>query len=249
MALGFMGFEIFSTRSWLSSLSSSSTTDLHLKLLSPLIGPIQTTLTTFSIFLCASCVLGLIAAATAKRYATSMWIFLLVLMLLCESILTILFLINQKQVLFHLLVFLLHKLHTEYGSFEKSNFTHQVNFMQQKFECCGFVQPSDYRYTQWISDQQPNINVPLSCCQLINERSMTRWKNPHPIDLYDCQRESGETRFKQGCFQSVLMMISMYSKTSLIRLLFIVILQAAGILVAFSLCRKIDKIEFASYNS
>ena len=114
------------------------------------------------------------------------------------------------------------------------NTQHIILYFQQ-FECCGFVQPSDYRYTQWISDQQPNINVPLSCCQLINERvsyqfskiffflkpfyfihyhsilykllelnvifqSMTRWKNPHPIDLYDCQRESGETRFKQVQF-------------------------------------------------
>lgn len=66
---------IFSSQSWLSSLSSHisiARTELHLHLVSPLLGPARLLLSTLSILLVITATFGFLAAALVKRYSTSM---------------------------------------------------------------------------------------------------------------------------------------------------------------------------------
>merc|ERR1712203_72436 len=105
-----------------------------------------------------------------------MWILFLVLMLISESLLTIFFLIYQKQILHDFLFLLLHKLQTEFGF--DNLFSHSINFIQQKFHCCGILRSSDFAYSEWSRGEGEGLTVPLTCCALINARSIISWKNP-----------------------------------------------------------------------
>ena len=84
----------------------------------------------------------------------------------------------------------------------------------------------------------------------LNFQSIISWKNPHPENIYDCQSENGNTRFKQvsyhndltldlkkqkkkqypilnkqGCFDHLLDFINGYSNKASYILALVVLLQ------------------------
>ena len=66
-----LGLLMFSKASWISQLSSSES-DLHLNLFQPLLGSCENVLLVFTLLICLSCLLGIIAAASATKYTVSM---------------------------------------------------------------------------------------------------------------------------------------------------------------------------------
>merc|ERR1719192_283399 len=165
----------------------------------------------------------------------------LFLMLVSESVLTVLFLLHQQSLVVHIQEDVTRKLKNHFGVEE--DLTQAINYVQNKFHCCGVVSPSDYSQSVWRSDS--TLSLPLTCCTLLNSQSADGWEVPQPENIYDCQAGGRQnTRHTQGCLAKLLSHLQDCSSRGFIFLISVVLLQVIGILTSFSLCRKIDKREF-----
>jgi len=213
---------------------------LPLLLFQPLLLPLTLGGALGGCLLLLSGILGLCAGLHQRRAVTAAWMLLLLLLLITESLGTTAILLYREPALHYLTVFLVEQLRSEFGA--DNQFTTAVHYVQQKFSCCGVLGPSDYLESKWAPTT--GLVVPLTCCVLLNRASPSSWRAPQPESTYDCQAREGGAAFTQGCLPRLSLLLHTTSTRALVALIALVIIQVLGILVSFSLCRRIDRREF-----
>ncbi|XP_023347005.1 CD151 antigen [Eurytemora carolleeae] len=220
----------------------SPTVSLYLSLL-PLPALLWTTIfLQLGVYLVLTGVLGLVSAIGESRCYTSLYMILLCILLLAESIFSITILIYQINLIYLAKDTLQNRLYREYGTLE--SFSRAVDHLQFKFSCCGVVSSSDYNISDWRISQE--LNFPFTCCQLINRESQQAWERPQPENIYACQNEldSRENRHTQGCVLQVVEYVYSFLHSILLPFLLFISVQVAGVIGGFSICRRIDRQQY-----
>jgi hypothetical protein len=119
-----------------------------------------------------------------------------------------------------------------------------LNFVQQKFKCCGVEAPSDYKRSKFFADNSA-LMIPYSCCKLnSNATELSKLTESSVEDWGKCKEEytgSGKTQlFVKGCKEGLID----WAQTKLIILtgvgLGIACLELFGFIFAVCLCRNVD---------
>jgi CD151 antigen len=122
--------------------------------------------------------MGCYAVLKEFRILLVVYIFLLVLIFLIEAMVGILAYIYEENVQTELEMGLNNTFLTSYMI--DDDVTHAVDFLQEKFHCCGAVSFTDWQHSRWLQTHETDNKVPDSCCKTVTERCGTR---DHPSNI------------------------------------------------------------------
>ena len=105
------------------------------------------------------------------------FISLLILLLTLEGLVCALCILYQPSISTSLKTILHQRVIQDYGREGYEEFTASLSYTQYKFSCCGIVSPSDYQNSvintwRWTSHNpflQARLEVPRTCCKLLNK--------------------------------------------------------------------------------
>ncbi|KAK9721244.1 Tetraspanin family [Popillia japonica] len=132
-------------------------------------------------------ILGFCAGCWEHRPLLLCYVFLLILIFLMEAMVGVFGFIYQEIV------------HTELENNLNNTFlksykedyqkTIAIDFLQEKFQCCGAVSFSDWQYSQWKINHMDEVNlVPDSCCKTIKLHCGRR-DHPSNINYSGCMQK------------------------------------------------------------
>jgi CD151 antigen len=127
--------------------------------------------------------MGCYAVLKEFRILLVVYIFLLVLIFLIEAMVGILAYIYEENVQTELEMGLNNTFLTSYMI--DDDVTHAVDFLQEKFHCCGAVSFTDWQHSRWLQTHETDNKVPDSCCKTVTERCGTR-DHPSNINYTGC---------------------------------------------------------------
>merc|ERR1719412_2500797 len=97
-----------------------------------------------------------------------------------ECLTCVMMLLYQPAVLASFKKVIQSRLIHDYGRDGYESFTASVDWIQYRLACCGIVSPADYQNSmsqQWRQSpsHQSLLEVPLTCCSLLNTGSHEAW--------------------------------------------------------------------------
>lgn len=158
---------------------------------------------------------GALATIRQNRGWMSIFLILAVVAACVEALFTLLALLYQPAIVHSFKQVLQDRLRQDYGREGFYAFTDAIDFTQYKFSCCGIVSPSDYRNTRttrwrWRDihpASESRLEVPRTCCALLNAGAYQAWRTPQPENQSACQaikpRLQQGNRLKKGCHAAI----------------------------------------------
>ena len=145
-------------------------------------------------------VTGVCATIRESRGCMALVIALLILLLTLEGLACSLGILYQASISSSPVLVLQQRLVLNYGREGWEDFTMAMDYTQHSYSCCG-----DYELSVWRAGA--GLEVPLTCCKLLNTRQYQAWRHPQPENIPACQdtphRIRGEDRFTQVGIQRV----------------------------------------------
>jgi len=196
---------------------------------------------------------GTFGAVRESRGWMALFISLLLLLLTLEGLICVLGLLYQPSIYISLRTVLQQRMIQDYGREGYEAFTEAIDFTQYKFSCCGVVSPTDYQNsvtTRWRwallhPSSESRLEVPRTCCKLLNEKAYRAWQFPQAENHSACQsisiRLRGGNRFTEGCFEKVQRWLISQNILAMLFTGGVMAAQVFSIFLTLCMCRNLDK--------
>ncbi|XP_075235080.1 tetraspanin 68C [Lycorma delicatula] len=187
-------------------------------------------------------VLGCWATHCNNNCLLGTFIFLLIVLLVVESVISMLAMVCPQYLGIMLeREELLDTWQRYYGVPGREQFTAAVDLIQTKMKCCGVTGSGDYGTTWWRIRQfaAPDLLVPLSCCVL---KEPPQYLDPDPVNVTVCQNNIPEiyqiSRYTEGCLMQLETWLSEQILIVISTAIMLVVLQLMLLFFSILMCVK-----------